>query len=256
MARARDALMDTVTDAVTRSFRPAFGVAAALAALAAHPALLVVLGHARPAPDAVGARTRLGRRDRRRSASPALGLLAVELAAGARDVGEFVAEDPCTARPDPYPGDGIDGAVQRIALSTLNGAACELRHDPRAARAVARPEQRLRRRQWDDETLEKALQVGAHRAIDDADDRDTIPGWVGRGPRLRRRPGADRLARRAAAAPRLTSRHVVAGTDGRASRAAATVASVVSSPDIWAGRSAVIPPPASAESILADPRRR
>ncbi|MET0323908.1 MAG: MFS transporter, partial [Ilumatobacteraceae bacterium] len=31
MARARDELMDTVTDAVTRSFRPAFGVAAALA---------------------------------------------------------------------------------------------------------------------------------------------------------------------------------------------------------------------------------
>ena len=43
MARARDGLMDTVTDAVTRSFRPAFVVAAALAALAAIPALVVAL---------------------------------------------------------------------------------------------------------------------------------------------------------------------------------------------------------------------
>ena len=41
LARARDDLLDTVTDAVTRSFRPAFGIAAALAALAAVPALLV-----------------------------------------------------------------------------------------------------------------------------------------------------------------------------------------------------------------------
>ncbi len=41
MARARDQLLDTVTDAVTRSFRPAFGIAAVLAALAAIPTLLV-----------------------------------------------------------------------------------------------------------------------------------------------------------------------------------------------------------------------
>ena len=31
---------------------------------------------------------------------------------------------------------------------------------------------------WDDETLEDALRVGARRAIDDANDRDAIPGWV------------------------------------------------------------------------------
>ncbi len=42
LAAARDGLMDTVTDAITRSFRPAFGVAAILAALAAIPGLMVV----------------------------------------------------------------------------------------------------------------------------------------------------------------------------------------------------------------------
>jgi hypothetical protein len=26
--------------------------------------------------------------------------------------------------------------------------------------------------------MEQALRAGAHRAIDDADERDTIPGWV------------------------------------------------------------------------------
>lgn len=31
---------------------------------------------------------------------------------------------------------------------------------------------------WDDETVEEALWVGARRAIDDAGDRDSIPGVV------------------------------------------------------------------------------
>ncbi len=31
---------------------------------------------------------------------------------------------------------------------------------------------------WDEETAEQALRVGARRAIDDADDRNSIPGWV------------------------------------------------------------------------------
>ena len=31
---------------------------------------------------------------------------------------------------------------------------------------------------WNEETLETALRTGAHRAIDDANDRDAIPGWA------------------------------------------------------------------------------
>ena len=111
-----------MTDAVTRSFRPAFGIAALLAALAAIPALLVAGRTIRPPARApAGARVGVAA-----LGLVALGLLGAELAAGARDVGEFVAEDPCTAPPDPYPGDGLDASIQRIALSTLNGAACEL----------------------------------------------------------------------------------------------------------------------------------
>ncbi|HEY5877197.1 MAG TPA: MFS transporter, partial [Ilumatobacteraceae bacterium] len=50
LAGARDDLMDTVTDAVTRSFRPAFMIAAALAALTAIPAWFVARRRPPPAP--------------------------------------------------------------------------------------------------------------------------------------------------------------------------------------------------------------
>ena len=145
MARARDELMDSVSDAVTRSFRPAFGIAAALAALAGLPGPL-----RRPRNRPARAR-RHDVGSSRRSASAHSGssgwpCSAPRCAAGARDVGEYVAEDPCTADPDPFPGGGLDGTVQRIALSALNGAACELGTTPRTPGAVDRPGQRLRRR--------------------------------------------------------------------------------------------------------------
>jgi hypothetical protein len=105
-------------------------------------------------------------------------LLGTEVAAGARDVGEFVDEDPCTAAPDPYPGDGLDASIQRIALSTLNGAACELKTTRERLVLSLDANNPYGGVTWDDEKLEHALQVGAHRAIDDANDRDAIPGWA------------------------------------------------------------------------------
>jgi hypothetical protein len=105
-------------------------------------------------------------------------VIGFEVARGAADVGQFVAEDPCTADPDPYPGDGLDASVQRIALSTLNGAACEL--GTTRERLVLSLDERSGYDdvEWDDDTLETALRAGAHRAIDDANDRDAIPGWA------------------------------------------------------------------------------
>lgn len=178
MARARDALMDTVTDAVTRAFRPAFVIAALLAALSALAGLAVV-GRSphrrRGASAAAKQRSALGVAA---LGVVAIGLLGVELAGGARDTGTFVAQDPCTAPPDPFPGDGIDAAVQRIALSALNGAACEL--DTTRERLVLSLDEHSGYDDvtWDRDTAEQALKVGAHRAIDDANDRDAIPGWV------------------------------------------------------------------------------
>ena len=178
MAQARDELMDTVTDAVTRSFRPAFVIAAGLALLAGIPTLLVA--------GRVG-RSRSLAPTRRRAWAAAgvgalglagVGLVAFEVATGAADTGEFVAEDPCTAPPDTYAGGGLDGVVQEIALSTLNGAACELGTTRERLVLSLDPESGYDDVTWDEETLETALRAGAHRAIDDANDRDAIPGWV------------------------------------------------------------------------------
>jgi len=177
LAVARDELMDTVTDAVTRSFRSAFMIAAVLAALAAIPAWFVV--RRRPPLE-----WRWSPARRRWSAVGlggigvvALALVAATVSSGG-DTGEFVAEDPCTAAPDQFPGDGLDAAVQRIALSALNGAACEL--DTTRERLVLSldPNSSFDDVTWDRDTMEEALRVGAHRAIDDANDRDAIPGWV------------------------------------------------------------------------------
>jgi hypothetical protein len=102
----------------------------------------------------------------------------VELAQGARHAGEFVAEDPCTAPADPYPGDGVDAAIQRIALSTLNGAACELGTTRERLILSLDEGSGFDDVDWDRDTMEQALRTGAARAIDDANDRDAIPGWV------------------------------------------------------------------------------
>jgi len=75
-------------------------------------------------------------------------------------------------------GSGLDASVQRIALSTLNGAACELGTTRERLVLSLDPHAPFHDVTWDRKTMEKALRSGAHRAIDDANDRDTIPGWA------------------------------------------------------------------------------
>jgi hypothetical protein len=109
-----------------------------------------------------------------------VGLLALELRAGAPDYGERTYVDPCTAPADPYPGvPGIDASLQRILLGTLNGAACDL--------GVSREELVLSFEPttgfggeitWDADTLDRALKRGLDRAVDDAVDRGSLPGFL------------------------------------------------------------------------------
>jgi MFS family permease len=176
LAAARDGLLDTITDAITRSFRPAFFVAALLAAAAAIPALAVSLRRrATPAgaSRALGSAIAVGA-----VGAVAVALVAFELTNGARDVGVYEAADPCTAAPDTYRGDGLDAVVQRIALSALNGAACELGTTRERLVLSLDPNSGYDDVSWDEDTAEEALRSGAHRAIDDADERDSIPGLV------------------------------------------------------------------------------
>jgi hypothetical protein len=176
LAAARDGLIDTVTNAITRAFRPGFVAAAVLAVAATIPVALVTARRrstASPSRAARGAGVVVGV-----AAAASIGLVGAEFAAGARDVGEFTAVDPCTAPPDTYPGSGLDASVQRIALSTLNGAACELGTTRERLVLSLDPDAGFDDVEWDEETLEQAMRAGAHRAIDDANDRDSIPGFV------------------------------------------------------------------------------
>ena len=118
------------------------------------------------------------------------------------DTGEFVAEDPCTAAPDQFPGDGLDASVQRIALSALNGAACELGTTRERLVLSLDPNSSFDDVDWDHDTMEQALRDGAHRAIDDANDRDAIPGLVAAALGFVVDRAPDQLARRALADPR------------------------------------------------------
>jgi MFS family permease len=178
LAAASDGLTGTITGAITRSFRPAFAVAAGLAALAAVPALAVALRR----------RPRVAAARRRRSTALVLvgalgvagvGLLASEQAAGASSVGEFAAVDPCTASAETYGGSGVDGWAQRVALSALNGAACDL-HTTRERLVLSLdPNSGYNDVTWNRATAEKALHSGLQRAINDAEDRGTMPDWGG-----------------------------------------------------------------------------
>jgi hypothetical protein len=96
----------------------------------------------------------------------AVALLVVELALGAFSVGETHLADPCTAEPA-FEGGGIDGAVQRFALSGLDGAACEL-HTTREELVLSFvPAAGVKTVRWDRPTIERALQAGFDRAAED-----------------------------------------------------------------------------------------
>ncbi len=173
VAKVQHDLTAAIRDTLTRAFRSSFLIAAGLGALALVPGLLAVRG---------AARTRAGAR---RSAMVLVGLVAVagglvatEVAAGASDFGRVPLVDPCTAPPSPYDGGGVDGAVQRIALGGLNGAACELGVGREELVLSLDPDAGARVIKWDHDTIDDALKAGTLRAIDDADDRGTLPGWA------------------------------------------------------------------------------
>ena len=96
----------------------------------------------------------------------AVALLVVEIALGAFSVGKTHLADPCTATPA-FEGGGIDGAVQRFALSGLDGAACEL-HTTREELVLSFvPAAGVKTVQWDRPTIERALKAGFDRAAED-----------------------------------------------------------------------------------------
>ncbi len=101
-----------------------------------------------------------------------LGLLGAYLALGGGTYEPAAVANPCEPRPPASEPEGLDENVQAIALSALDGAACELRvtrEDLLAA--LADPETReafLDENRISDATLEAAVRGGLDRAYDDA----------------------------------------------------------------------------------------
>ncbi len=106
----------------------------------------------------------------------ALTLLVVELALGAIHFGKPKLADPCTSKPA-FEGGGIDGEVQRFALSGLNGAACKL-HTTREELVLSFvPAAGTKRVRWDRKTIEDALKSGFDQAFQDTEQRG-VAGFI------------------------------------------------------------------------------
>lgn len=101
-------------------------------------------------------------------------LVAVELGMGAIDTGPTVA-NPCKPR-QPFPGSGLDATIQRIVLNGLDGAACRL-HTTREELVLS-----LRSSggtvHFDKRSTEVAVRAGLLRAVDEAERRGDIPGFL------------------------------------------------------------------------------
>jgi hypothetical protein len=100
----------------------------------------------------------------------AVALIAVELGMGAIGFGEAGLADPCTAKPHLSEGGifgSVDAAVQRFALSGLNGAACSL-HTTREELVLSfTPALGTTKVRWSRSTIETALRSGMRRAAHD-----------------------------------------------------------------------------------------
>ena len=103
-------------------------------------------------------------------AASAVALIAVELGMGAIGFGEARLADPCTSKPHVSEGGifgSVDAAVQRFALSGLNGAACSL-HTTREELVLSfTPALGTKKVRWSRSTIETALRSGMRRAAHD-----------------------------------------------------------------------------------------
>jgi hypothetical protein len=100
----------------------------------------------------------------------AVALIAVELGMGAIDAGEAKLANPCTTKPHLSEGGflgSVDAAVQRVALSGLNGAACSL-HTSREELVLSfSPAPGARKVRWTQGTIRRALRGGIDKAVHD-----------------------------------------------------------------------------------------
>ena len=104
-----------------------------------------------------------------------IALIAVELSLGALSEPKPALANPCRPR-DGRTG-GFDATVQRIVLDGLDGAACRL-HTSREELVLSIGGGSEAPRHWDEHTIEVALRAGMLHAVDEAEHRGDVPGFL------------------------------------------------------------------------------
>ena len=102
-------------------------------------------------------------------------LIAIELSNGARTYGTVELQDPCEPR-EPFPREGLEASIQRIALDGIDGAACSLELGREELILSFVPDVGPEEVEWDDEVIAEALRGGFDRAISEAEQRGTLGG--------------------------------------------------------------------------------
>ena len=174
VARSRDDLLDAIRSAITRSFRASYLVSALFALLALVPVAMIWRARAgvlRGPPGA--AAVALGA-----LVAAAIALVAVQLAAGGRDLGRDSTTDPCVVRPRAG-GGGLDATLQGVVLDGLAGAACELKVSrENLVLSFGSSEVATQQVPWSPPVVERAVRSGLVRAIDDAEQRGSLNSVV------------------------------------------------------------------------------
>ena len=98
-------------------------------------------------------------------------LVVVELSLGAAHAGEVHLADPCKSQK--FEG----SALQRVLLDGLDGAACRL-HISREALVLSVGSNSPFHTRWSKKRIEVALRAGLLRAVDEAERRGDIPGFL------------------------------------------------------------------------------
>lgn len=107
----------------------------------------------------------------------AVTLIAVELGKGATNEVSPVPAKPCGHRAA-FPGSGFDATVQRVVLDGLDGAACRLGVTREELVLSFEPGTTSSGPRWDRHTIEEAVRAGMLRALDEAERRGDIPGFL------------------------------------------------------------------------------
>ena len=166
-ARLEQRLAAELDKAATHAFSVVFLIAAALALLAVAPIAISGREPGRGGGVAIAA-----------AAASSAALAAAYLALGGARYEPLAVADPCAPRPIEQLRQQTDAVLERIALSTLDGAACRLRV-PREELALAVTSEQSRAKfaaehRISEEAIDDAVRSGLRRAVDDAVRLDMI----------------------------------------------------------------------------------